>query len=276
MEDINITRLRTHYEEAPSEGPDAKRVKFQHIHGQIQQFNPAGISTKATSKLIKEAFPQSYSKRCHHDRNTYIFGIQPATASAGPSQPDTTGGGSEAMLAREQQKSLMLLKEVEQLRLSLHKLEEEKHETETRIQQLEEQSRLDPTTTLTHQMDDILGNLDLQVAHGPDTHKHLESFSMDTVIAELQANVPDLYSLFMALGDVERNRREDDDTTPLEKIRATAALCTLLKARSAKVKGIQLLLGFMLVARSTNRQVTWGTMYSMIVLHFGLYRLSQC
>ncbi len=83
---------------------------------------------------------------------------------------------------------------------------------------------------------------------------------MDTVIEELKAHIPDLYSLFMSLGDVERNRK-DDGSTPVEQTRAVTALCTLLKARFVRIKGVQLLLGFMLVAWSTNRQVNFYSMY---------------
>ncbi len=67
----------------------------------------------------------------------------------------------------------------------------------------------------------------------------------------------------MTLGDVERNKK-DDDARPVEEMRAVTSLCALLKARSVRVQGIQLLLGFMLVARSTNRQVS----INMVDIHF--------
>ncbi len=107
------------------------------------------------------------------------------------------------------------------------------------------------------------GDHELQVAHGPDSPEHFDSFSIDTVITELKTHVPDLHRLFMTLGDVERNKK-DADARPVEETRAVTSLCALLKARSVRVQGIQLLLGFMLVARSTNRQVS----INMVDIHF--------
>ena len=80
---------------------------------------------------------------------------------------------------------------------------------------------------------------------GPNTIQHFHEFSMDSVISELQAYAPDVHRLFTS----------DDSRPCVEEIRATTSLCALLKARSARVKGIQLLLAFMLIARATHRQV---------------------
>ncbi len=140
MDHIYIARLKTRYEEASSEGPDAKTVTFSNIHDQFQLCNPAGISTQPASKLIKEAFPQSHSKKCGAARSLYIFGTQPAGAdSAGASQMDTTGE-TEVSIAREQEKSLMLLEKLQQLQLNIRELEEKNQEMQSRIDKLEEQT----------------------------------------------------------------------------------------------------------------------------------------
>ena len=59
----------------------------------------------------------------------------------------------------------------------------------------------------------------------------------------------------MQLGYVHRNRDQDVTTTSVQEIKAVSSFCTLLNARSSRVKGIQLLLSMMLVARSTTKQV---------------------
>ena len=97
----------------------------------------------------------------------------------------------------------------------------------------------------------------LQVFDGPNSLEHFSNFSVDAVIAELQTNAPDVYRLFMTLGATSRNVQSKDDGIIPEEIRAHTAIFTLLKARSVRVKGIQLLLSFMLIARATSRQVSY-------------------
>ena len=91
--------------------------------------------------------------------------------------------------------------------------------------------------------------------HGPDTVEGFESFSIDAVISEVKQCSPDLLSLFNRLGDVRRNVPDDCDDLAAEEIKALIALCTLLNAKSRKVKGMQLFMGMMLTARATSRQV---------------------
>ena len=89
--------------------------------------------------------------------------------------------------------------------------------------------------------------------HGPDTVERFEQFSMSAVISELQSNCPELYKLVQQLGSTQRNAR--DGARPDEELKAVMALCTLLNARSARTKGLQLMVSLMLVARATGRQV---------------------
>ena len=97
--------------------------------------------------------------------------------------------------------------------------------------------------------------------HGPDTVERFEQFSMSAVISELQSNCPELYKLVQQLGSTQRNAR--DGARPDEELKAVMALCTLLNARSARTKGLQLMVSLMLVARATGRQVGIYTQYVM-------------
>ena len=72
------------------------------------------------------------------------------------------------------------------------------------------------------------------------------------MITELKSNAHYLYQLMVTLGKTERNQTPGINT---EQRRAIMSICTLLKARSVRVKGVQLLISLMLIARATNRQV---------------------
>ncbi len=133
-----IARLMTRYETAPSDGPDAKKVKFSDIHDQLMQCDPPCTSFGTASQLIKEAFPESYGKKCGKDRNLYIFGIQPASLdTASTPHVDPTQDVS-VLLAREEHKSVLLLEEVQKLQSTVRQLEETKREMEAHILKLEE------------------------------------------------------------------------------------------------------------------------------------------
>lgn len=72
---------------------------------------------------------------------------------------------------------------------------------------------------------------------------------------DIQAKAPNLYSLFWDLGDTKRNER-DDNTITQEEIKAiTTSVCTLANSRSQRIKGMQLFLRLMLIARAVNKQV---------------------
>ena len=76
---------------------------------------------------------------------------------------------------------------------------------------------------------------------------------MSAVITELQASCPQLYQLVQQLGCTQRNAR--DGCLPDEELKGVMAVCTLMNARSVRVKGLQLMISLMLVARATGRQV---------------------
>ena len=90
--------------------------------------------------------------------------------------------------------------------------------------------------------------------HGPDTVDHFRNFSLDTVIAELRTAAPDVVDLFQQLAKGDRFEGYDE-LSRIVQIRSTTALCTLLKGRSVKVLGLQLLFSFMLIGQAANKQV---------------------
>ena len=89
---------------------------------------------------------------------------------------------------------------------------------------------------------------------GPDTIDRFIGFSMSSVIAELKATCPEVYSLVQQLGSTQRYATDGD--VPDEQLKGVMAVCTLLNARSARVKGLQLMISLMLVARASGKQVS--------------------
>ena len=70
----------------------------------------------------------------------------------------------------------------------------------------------------------------------------------------LHANAPDVVDMFQQLRNYDRF--EDDEFAQITQLRSTTALCTLLKGRSFKMLGVQLL---MLIGRATSKQVRTST-----------------
>ena len=95
------------------------------------------------------------------------------------------------------------------------------------------------------------------VVHGPDSPEHLHAFSIQGLIDELKQLAPTLLGLFVSLGDTKRNSvsTDPDETETRQDMKALLSLSTLLNARSQKVKGFQLFISMMLIARATNKQV---------------------
>ena len=55
--------LREQYRSTPSEGPEAKRMKFSDIYSDLSsQFTSTNFNPKMVSQEIKGAFPDTYSK----------------------------------------------------------------------------------------------------------------------------------------------------------------------------------------------------------------------
>ena len=123
-----------------------------------------------------------------------------------------------------------------------------------RVSKLEQQEvSLISTEKLDAQMSQLLHPSHC-IFHCPNTVDHFDELSVDTIIRELQTHAPDLYDLFNVLGQTNRHDKADN-LAQLSKVTVITSLTTLLKCRSVQVLGIQLLLTFMLFARSTSRQL---------------------
>ena len=105
------------------------------------------------------------------------------------------------------------------------------------------------------------------VAHGPDTLEAFDSFDIESILKELKAHAPDLYSLFKSLGNTRRNATSDEIS--VEDVKAISSLCYFLNARYVKVNGMQLLMSFMLIARATTKQVSFYP-------YFIIYKAAFC
>ena len=79
------------------------------------------------------------------------------------------------------------------------------------------------------QMDSLLRHGD-QIVHGPT---RFSDFSVETLTDEVRSNAPDVYQLFLRLGDTERN-----GSTPVEQRKAIMSLCTLLNAWQRRANGL--------------------------------------
>ena len=91
------------------------------------------------------------------------------------------------------------------------------------------------------------------VYHGPDTLEHFHSFSVDEVLSEVRTHAPDVLRLFQLIG--KSDRHDDPESARVSQITLMSSMVTLMKCRSVKVLGVQLLLTFMLIARATSKQV---------------------
>ena len=166
----------------------------------------------------------SVSKRCGKNRKTNIHGIEQTPH----------GEHSTYQLAQE---NTQLKQQIEELRETVAELQQ--HEVCSRAQMSDE-------------VKDLMGTSNAMF-HGPDTVEHFEEFSIDALIAECQQHAPDVFDLWKTLGRVDRHDSEAD--VHLAEAKAVMSLSALTKCRSNKVLGLQLLTSFMLIARSTSRQV---------------------
>lgn len=229
QEQEKVQWLRTVYQQVPQGCPLAKRVKLSDVHMKFEE-KYAKCSHHKLAELLQKAFPNSESKVAGKTRTKHIFGIQPIEL------PST----SELSITQ-------LTEELRSERAQNMKLQEKTHRLEARIRELESTS----PSYLTMQVD-ALPQTSL-TASGPDSYEHFHEFTVEGMIHELQELVPDLYGLFMHLGDVSRTVSLDAVST--QKLKAISALCTMMNARSSRVKGLQLLISMMLIARSTSKQV---------------------
>ena len=222
--------LKSLYQEVPEGCPAAKRIKVSDIHKQIEE-RYATCSHNKVSELLHKAFPNAKTKIATKSRTMHVFGIEPVS-EASSSQHTITE--MAALLESERAENRDLQRKIQVL--------------EARIQELEHTS-----ASILAQQADTLPHTSL-TACGPDSYEYFHGFSIDGVICELKEQVPDMYTFITQLADVQWNVGPDEVSRTLE-LKAVTALCTLLNARSSRVKGIQLLLSMMLISRSTSKQV---------------------
>ena len=162
--------------------------------------------------------------------STFPFGMSTLPATSGTSSnPQITALLLELQGERERRTELEL--QVAMLKKKVERAEYQQH-LESEIESIASSRKM--------------------IRNGPDTVQHFEAFSMSGVIAELQTECPELYSLVRQLGNTQRNVK---GSTSDEELKGVMAICTLLNARSARVRGMQLLISLMLVARGTGKQV---------------------
>ena len=241
----------------------------------MERFPGLSISVTNISRLVRDVFQNVSMKRLGKKRVSCIVGIelrQPlsldsttdsssrpfSTGTATPTVPSslttaisltspttTTSLPSPSSLSKDTQIADLLLElQIERDRRAALEIELDKRS--------EVQSAADYRVSLCAEIDDAVCSRQM-LLHGPDTVEHFEQFSMSAVIAELQSSCPEMYKLVQQLGSTQRNAR--DGSLPDEELKGVMAICTLLNARSARVKGLQLMVSLMLVARATGRQV---------------------
>ena len=244
--------LRQTFQDAPTDGPATKMIKFSDIHqGLSQQFPSDNISAQCCSKIVDNIFPESKRVRVGKQRVCYVVGLQ-----------------SFVSPEHVQAENIQLKATVQQLQERIRELE-----GGTSPSML---PKCDCTPLLLRQMDSLLQHGD-HIIHGPSTPARFSDFSVQALTDEICSAAPDVHRLFLSLGDTERN--QVDEGTPVEERKAIMSLCMVLNARQRQANGLQLLISFMLIARATSKQVKQPLhikLYSNILLFAGNYCPQQC
>ncbi len=231
--------MRKRCRSASSNGPTAKKVKFEDIHKEIAlQFLNTKFNPSVVSDTIKTAFPHTYSKVAGKSRLKHVFEIESVSDDQGPSPSGYSN--LEILLAREAEEKRQLLQRVQYLEEQVKQLEQ--------LQLLSLLHLSGVGNTVMHP-----GNA---VYHGSDSITHFDTFSVDTVVTEFKQFTPDLLQLFKSLGRCQQHVHDTDQPLELDDVKVATSLCTLMKCRSVKVLGLQLLLTFILSARATSKQVS--------------------
>ena len=231
---MESTWLKSVFEETSQ----PKRIKFSDLSAELHMHFPERkYSVYEVSQLVHEAFPHTESKRCGKSRQTQILGLK-RIHDAGSLNLDQSQSGVDL----EQSFTLSQLGGMEQsfstlqpgteiadgdpLRPSYSDLLIENQQLKERIQELERFS----ATSLCSQADAVIHHAST-VKHGPNSLDHFHEIELASIINELQSQAPDLYHLYMMLGDTKRNQEREEVTT--EEVKAVASMCSLLNARSA-------------------------------------------
>lgn len=266
------SRLHTQFKESP-EGS----VQLSIVHSMMAENFP-GIGVTVLSRLIRDAFPSATVKRLGKKRVTFIVGIElrqqpsldfsPASVNTScfPLSVTTTNVAtvsSQAILTTATSSPFLTtasssstLSQMTDLLMELERERKKRVALELEVEMLKKgcvvQSADEYQQNLCSEIESAVCSRKV-LLHGPDTVERFEHFSMSAVIAELQATCPEVYKLVQQLAHTQRNAK--DGVLPDEELKGVMAICTLLNARSARVKGLQLMVSLMLVARAIGRQV---------------------
>lgn len=215
--------------------PCARPMKVSSVKSAIESKFCRKYEHKIVSRILQEEFPSTEKKVYSSDRTMHIFGIE--EVSDEPATPSTEEDEDK-----------------QQLRCRVRELEQMVRTLEDRVRELEQRIHDTSPSVLSTQADTLLRN-NMAVYHGPNTITHFKEFSVDIISAEIKQNAPALFQLFRALCHNIAIRDLTDEDHKEEDIKPITSLSIALKSRSAKVLGLQLLIGMMLVGRATNRRV---------------------
>ena len=241
--------MKKRYRPAPTDGEvqNVKKIKFECIRKDMTaQFPSKNLSNYQVSQAITTAFPNTFSRLSTHSRTKHIFGLEEIT-----DKPCSSDDIHSIDLEAENRR-LRLQVDDQQLRLQV--MQNRIDELERQVAQL--QKHIDSSAqspSLESQIGSLLSSQNTAF-HGPDTITHFNDFSMDHVITEFKNQAPDVWQLLNNLGNTGRFS-EDNEQRQLAQLRIVSCLSTLLKTRSHKTLGVQLLISLMLIARATSRRV---------------------
>ena len=246
-------------------------MKLSSIHEHLQTtfaLAPIEFTIQETSHVVSQAFPNLLKKRMqlHGQKATHIIGLQRTceqsqdtispteigpSSSSGPVssvRPSPVGPNVESQLEEEKARNQALTLRVKEL--------------EGRVKELEQQPQGAISLPLLSQQLDSLIHCGTHVMDGPDTPSHFEAFSLTLVMDEIESFAPEVFHLFMNLGNSGRYG-QTQITNVKEKV--AMSLCTLLNSRTNRAKGVQLMISLMLIARATSKQV--GTTEKLLTLY---------
>ena len=236
-------------------------------HGKCRTTCVVGVQLKSTATSTTTMSPSKSAKTTPTSSQCSTSSMLLEKESDNTSAPEMF---SELQHEREKRRALeheniVLRQKLEQQQsLSSEAAAEFQHEREKREalecevsalkQRLEQQPRSQDEykQMLVSEIDRVLWSKQ-SLVHGPDTVTHFDEFSMVSIVSELKAVCPEVYHLIQELGNTQRHAIEGD--IPTEELKGVMAVCTLLNARSARVKGLQLMISLMLIARGAGRQV---------------------
>ena len=246
---INTHRLNKHYREVDKDdvdGPDDKRIRLSDIHDGLHgAFSPT-ICPQLVSSTVLRAFPKSQKKRIGKQGTTCFVGLEAKVGTSHLRDEAFHHNREELLMALDEEKEMN--KKLQQRIAEL----ESQLATQSSMHQHHEDSVV--STSLSSQLDALIRG-GISIHDGPDTPAHFNEFSISKVIRDLQHLAPEVLSLFSQLGGIEGEFFSREEQSVAER-KVVMSLCTLLNARSARAKGVQLLISFMLIARATSKQAS--------------------